>query len=177
MLDALNELCDMGREENTMSLKSINDKLRSHGYREVELVRGQGYLYFIFDDRGDNYDTESVMVPYLKHHSVTEWVAMGCDYAERKRAEIANKAEELSYNGGPFGAFGCRIEKVSYHVVLDGKRSYGNPQTTRDAAIRLASQTGNDRYDVVRKSGDRQETVYSFDRSCKFAGPTSQPFT
>jgi hypothetical protein len=76
-----------------MTLKSINAKLAKSGYPDIELERGKGYLYFIFDDRGPGYDTESVMVPYLKFYTDDEWVAMGKDYGERMREKMKDRGQ------------------------------------------------------------------------------------
>ena len=40
----------------------------------LDLVRGEGYHYFVYDDRGPNYDTLSVMIPYTKMYTAKEWV-------------------------------------------------------------------------------------------------------
>lgn len=39
----------------------------------LELVRGEGYHYFIFDD-GARWETVSVMVPYTNSLSTDRWV-------------------------------------------------------------------------------------------------------
>jgi len=39
----------------------------------LEIVRGEGYQYFIYDD-GKYFETVSVMVCWLKRYSVAEWV-------------------------------------------------------------------------------------------------------
>jgi hypothetical protein len=40
----------------------------------LDLVRGEGYHYFVYDDRGDDYETLSIMVPYTNTYSAAEWV-------------------------------------------------------------------------------------------------------
>ena len=55
----------------------------------VEFVRGDGYHYFIYDGRGPNYETESVMVPYTSHQSVARWV----EDAEQAHAAIVARLE------------------------------------------------------------------------------------
>lgn len=57
----------------------------------LEFVRGEGYHYFIFDDRGPNYETESVMVAYTSHQSVERWVADAQGALETIRARIAGR--------------------------------------------------------------------------------------
>jgi hypothetical protein len=40
----------------------------------LEIVRGEGYHYFIYDVPARNvYDTVSIYVPYTKHYSAAEW--------------------------------------------------------------------------------------------------------
>lgn len=40
----------------------------------LELVRGDGYHYFVYDDRGPNYTTVSVYTCYTSDLSVEQWV-------------------------------------------------------------------------------------------------------
>jgi hypothetical protein len=46
---------------------------KATGYR-FELVRGEGYCYFIFDDQGARYDTQSVAVMFFSTLSVEQWI-------------------------------------------------------------------------------------------------------
>ena len=39
----------------------------------LELVRGEGYHYFVYDD-GKHYDSLSIYVPYTNTYSPSEWV-------------------------------------------------------------------------------------------------------
>jgi hypothetical protein len=50
----------------------------------LELVRGEGYQYFVFSNPAANqYETVSVYVCYLKEYSVSEWVNQaGIAYAD-----------------------------------------------------------------------------------------------
>jgi hypothetical protein len=61
-----------------MSMKTINAAIQKVT-TNVELVRGEGYHYFVFDD-GTQYDTESVMVPYTNLYSNAEWVEMAIKF-------------------------------------------------------------------------------------------------
>lgn len=42
----------------------------------LELVRGEGYHYFVYDDLQHSgfFETVSVYVPYTKNYSTAEWV-------------------------------------------------------------------------------------------------------
>lgn len=64
----------------------------------LELVKGEGgYCYFVWDqvDQGGAYETLSVMTPYLKDHTVEEWVTMGKAFA----ADMAIKHAEYLASG------------------------------------------------------------------------------
>jgi hypothetical protein len=73
-----------------MSTATVTRKLRALGH-PVELVRGDGYHYFVWDD-GDHYDTESVYVPRFRSWSVDRWVQEGVAFAETVRAQLADRA-------------------------------------------------------------------------------------
>lgn len=93
------------------SLAQINRRIHDAGYTEVELVRGEGYCYFVFDDNGPNYETESVPVPYLKQQTAQEWVEQAEDFGDRMREKAQLRAERgCGFRGGPFGSFAHRAE-------------------------------------------------------------------
>lgn len=56
-----------------MQLKTLNRKLAEID-ENLELVRGEGYCYFIFDDGDKNYHTKSVMVPRINYLSLESWI-------------------------------------------------------------------------------------------------------
>lgn len=88
------------------TLQEINQRIVKAGFPEVEMEKGEGYLYFIFDDRGANYETESVMTPYIKDCSAKEWVEMAVDFGTKMRQKAADRKENGSgFRGGPFAAF------------------------------------------------------------------------
>jgi hypothetical protein len=62
-----------------VQLRTVNNVFSASGL-PVELVRGSGYLYFVFDD-GKRYDTLSVMVPKLNRLPLAQWVAEGKQFA------------------------------------------------------------------------------------------------
>lgn len=55
------------------TLKQVNALLKAEGI-PLELVRGEGYHYFVMDDGDKVFETESVMIPYTNHQSVSRWV-------------------------------------------------------------------------------------------------------
>lgn len=62
------------------SLKHIRiNKMIAAEVPHIELERGEGYHYLIFDD-GKHYETRSIMVPYLRDLSPSEWVQEAVDY-------------------------------------------------------------------------------------------------
>lgn len=64
-----------------MRLRTINNVF-SAAKLPLELVRGEGYFYFVFDD-GKRYDT--LTIPVFKLHDLTfaQWVDEGKEYAAR----------------------------------------------------------------------------------------------
>ena len=77
------------------TLSRVNAAIAKAGI-PLELERGEGYQYFIFDNAADNqYETISVYVCWLKEYSVKEWVNQAglayCEILERlkKYAELA----------------------------------------------------------------------------------------
>ena len=60
------------------------------GSDKLELVKGHGYWYFIYDDleAKNLYSTESVYTMYLNSCSVDYWVNVGKDFVSRMEKEI-----------------------------------------------------------------------------------------
>lgn len=75
---------------------SITRQLRSEGL-PVELVRGEGYHYFAFDD-GRTYETESVMCPRFNDLTAERWLADGRDFAARMAIKSKEAAESWPGN-------------------------------------------------------------------------------
>lgn len=71
-----------------MALREINNAFKRAGL-PLELVRGKGYQYFVFDDGGTRYDTESVYVCYVSQMADAWWIEQGKQYAARKAAHFA----------------------------------------------------------------------------------------
>lgn len=70
---------------NRATIKSANRAIAKAGI-PVELVRGEGYHYFVFDD-GKRFETVSIYVPYTNSVSVDCWV----EWAKQAMDEINNK--------------------------------------------------------------------------------------
>lgn len=66
-----------------MQLRTVNNVF-SAAKLPLELVRGEGYFYFVFDDGGKNYETLSVMVYRLNDLPLARWVEEGKQFAARK---------------------------------------------------------------------------------------------
>lgn len=79
-----------------MTTATVTRRLQAEGL-PVELVRGDGYHYFIFDD-GSAYETESVMVPRFRSWSVDRWVEEGRAFAAKARKLADDRAEALIGN-------------------------------------------------------------------------------
>jgi hypothetical protein len=81
-----------------MTLKEINKRIQ-RSQPDVELVRGEGYHYYVFDNsaEGDKttgrdgqtlvFETESVMQMYLSHSSAERWIEDGIEFGENIRAK------------------------------------------------------------------------------------------
>ena len=54
------------------------------GSDKLELVRGSGYWYFVYDDllKPNRYDTQSVYTMYLRDLSIDQWVEIGKDFVK-----------------------------------------------------------------------------------------------
>ncbi len=69
-----------------MSIKSTNAKFKAAGL-PVELVKGEGYMYFVYDTldtegrQNGKYDTYSVMTPYYKDCTPARWFKQGEEFA------------------------------------------------------------------------------------------------
>lgn len=54
----------------------------------LELVKGEGYWYFVYDDVINNkYDTHSEYVFYLNSLDLDNWVDIGTKFVERMKGE------------------------------------------------------------------------------------------
>jgi hypothetical protein len=65
------------------------------GNKNLELVQGEGYWYFIYDNQRGKYETHSVQVLRLNHLSLVEWIAEGKDFVaqmEPKPVEFTTSA-------------------------------------------------------------------------------------
>lgn len=70
-----------------MTLAEINRRIKL-AEPNVELVRGEGYHYYVYSDDGPPlvYETESVWCPYTGQRSPQQWIADGIEYGKRMRA-------------------------------------------------------------------------------------------
>lgn len=78
-----------------MSTFNVTKRLAKLGHPEVELVRGEGYHYFVFDSsRVDptaplSYTSESVYIPHFRSWPFERWVQEGVSFAEAFKAKLA----------------------------------------------------------------------------------------
>jgi hypothetical protein len=56
-----------------LSLADLNKKIAKLVHADIELVRGEGYHYLVFDD-GKRYESKSIMVPYLSQMTNDQWL-------------------------------------------------------------------------------------------------------
>lgn len=66
------------------SLKDINARIQRDIHAKLELVKGDGYHYFQFDDVEANvFETHSVMVAYTKQLTLAQWLEEARGFADR----------------------------------------------------------------------------------------------
>jgi len=64
-----------------MQLRTVNNVF-SASKLKVELVKGKGYFYFVYDD-GKKYNTLTVPVYKLNELTLAQWVEEGKQFAAR----------------------------------------------------------------------------------------------
>lgn len=68
---------------------TVTKAIRAAGHPEIEMVRGEGYHYFIFDavDAHNVYDSHSEYCPYFNDLPHEKWVEIGIEFAEKVKRE------------------------------------------------------------------------------------------
>jgi hypothetical protein len=67
-----------------MKPKSTKQVIKAIGSDKLELVRGRGYWYFIYDDVAKGlYDTKSVYVMHLRDMDFDQWVSDGREFVAK----------------------------------------------------------------------------------------------
>ncbi len=67
------------------TLKTINREIARVTNGKVELVKGEGYFYYVYDDGGNDYDTLSVMVYSLRQLDGATWVDGALDFYNKMK--------------------------------------------------------------------------------------------
>ncbi|AUZ95310.1 hypothetical protein FDI40_gp551 [Agrobacterium phage Atu_ph07] len=68
--------------------KTVVNKITVPSTAKLELVKGEGYWYFVYDDVINNkYDTHSEYVFYLNSLDLDNWVDIGTKFVERMKGE------------------------------------------------------------------------------------------
>lgn len=81
-------LCNGKPAQKATKARTVAQVLKAVGCDKLDLVRGGGYLYFVYDDKARNvWETESVYVCYLNQLSVEQWVDMGKAFVNRVTVE------------------------------------------------------------------------------------------
>jgi hypothetical protein len=117
-----------------MTLNEINREIQAKA-PHVTLYRGKGYLYYIYDDGQQGYESHSVMVPFIYMQKSTRWIREGIEFSEKTEVEIAERKERASgFRGGPFAMFASpppeTIEvKTGQHRLAPHHRALGLPVT------------------------------------------------
>lgn len=95
-----------------MTLKDINRAIQKTAPL-VTLYKGQGYLYYIFDDVARNvHESHSVYVPYLYMLDASVWISDAIEFSKKTEAEIAER-----------GQFGGRFRCVGAFTPLTSTRA------------------------------------------------------
>lgn len=69
---------------------SAKQVIKAIGNEHLELVRGNGYWYFVYDNAEKHaYDTKSIYTMYLSHTPLEQWVADGREFVEHMEREFA----------------------------------------------------------------------------------------
>lgn len=71
---------------NVLSATSTKQVLFEIGNKYLDLVRGKGYWYFVYDD-GVKYDTKSVYVVLLRQLTINEWAVEGREFVTRMESK------------------------------------------------------------------------------------------
>lgn len=58
----------------SMSRRTAKDILDAVGEPHLDLQRGQGYWYFVYDDGAETFETHSVFTPRLSDGSLDMWI-------------------------------------------------------------------------------------------------------
>jgi len=78
-----------------MYAKSAKQVLSKIKCDKIELVRGKGYWYFVYDDvPAKFYESHSIYVCYLNQMRVDTWVKLGKDFVAECEAKIAERIEK-----------------------------------------------------------------------------------
>ena len=72
-------------------LRTVNKAL-AHFVPALELVKADDYFYFIFDDGGDNFETETILVPRISDFSLDRWVDLATSFHAKQMAAIQERA-------------------------------------------------------------------------------------
>ena len=56
-----------------ITMKKVNDVIKSETSQYIDLHKGEGYFYFVYDD-GKRYSTASVYVNSLNQLALTSWI-------------------------------------------------------------------------------------------------------
>lgn len=56
-----------------LTLEKVNNEIRATTSQYIELVKGEGYFYFVYDD-GKRYSTASVYINILNQFTLEDWL-------------------------------------------------------------------------------------------------------
>ena len=73
---------------NALPASSTKQVLYAVGNEHLELVRGNGYWYFIYDDAAKGrFNTTSIYTMYLRDFTVNAWADMGREFVAKMESD------------------------------------------------------------------------------------------
>jgi len=117
------------------SLKEINARIARDVHASVELVRGEGYHYLVFDN-GVKYEDKSIMVPYTGQLTLKQWIEEARQFAAENdpREERETDYGNTYVEGAATPAHAELAEKLRDRLLAKH-----NDMTTRLNAERVAA--------------------------------------
>lgn len=77
-------MCNEKTVQKATKARTVAQVTKAIGCPELELVKGSGYLYFVYNDKENNiWETESVYIAYLNQLSVEQWSEIGRAFVAR----------------------------------------------------------------------------------------------
>lgn len=87
---AFNQLLLEGSKNTRATISSINKELKKRGW-PIELQKGTGYFYYVWDD-GDYFTTETISGVYkITALSFEQWIKEAEDFGNKMKKHLGKK--------------------------------------------------------------------------------------